>query len=172
MKKKLLALAAIAGISMLFMGCPHSTKTPASDPVIDNSGDDTPVEESKEKVFVENADGLDNCSVLVKYDELKAVADEHADAAFVIVVKNTSGAGRTGWGCGQIYTSLDPDDAYNTKDEVILDDYKPTGLANDGDTEELSFVLMSDVLAKVAEGGCVSFNLWNGIVAVKAYAKW
>ena len=49
MKKTLLALAAIAGISMLFMGCPHSTKTPASpvsDPVIDNSGDDTPVEES------------------------------------------------------------------------------------------------------------------------------
>ena len=43
MKKTLLALAAIAGISMLFMGCPHSTKTPAS-PVSDpGSGEDVTI---------------------------------------------------------------------------------------------------------------------------------
>ena len=62
-------------------------------------------------------------------------------------------------------------DAYGTKDKELISDYKPTGLANNNETEKIVLKL-SDVMAAIEEGGCVSYNLYNGIVVTKAYAKW
>ena len=141
-----------------------------SNPPGGGDGTENPSDQASEKVFVENAEGLENCSVLAKYDDLKAVYDEHQDATLVLVVKNTADASRTGWGCGSIFTSTDPNDAYNTQDVTLLDDYKPENL-DAGGTEEISCTLKS-VMGVIKEGGCVSYNLYNGIVAIKAYAKW
>ena len=168
MKKTLLVLSAILALSLAFVGCKKSTGSNEPDGS-DPKGNDTPV--VSEKVFSEKEAGLDNCSAVALYADLKEVADAHADAKVIILVKNTSGAGRTGWGCGPICTSTDPNDAYNTFDVKLIEDYKPKGLANDGDTEEIELAL-SDVMAAIKEGGCLSYNLYNGIVAIKVYAKW
>ena len=172
MKKTLLVLSAILALSLAFVGCKKSSgsnngEPDGSDPV--NGGNTTT--EVTEKVFAEKAEGFDNCSAIALYADLKEVSDAHPDATFIIVVKNTSGASRTGWGCGLIWTSKDPNDAYGTKDKELISDYKPTGLANNNETEKIVLKL-SDVMAAIEEGGCVSYNLYNGIVVTKAYAKW
>ncbi|MCH5293007.1 MAG: hypothetical protein J1E07_04680 [Treponema sp.] len=163
--KKVWMLALLAAGFAMVLGCSNGSSDSS------NNDDDPPAANVPgEKVFVENAEGLENCSVLAKYDDLKAVYDEHQDATLVLVVKNTADASRTGWGCGPIYTSTDPNDAYNTKDVTLLEDYKPENL-DAGGTEEIPCALKT-VMGVIKEGGCVSFNLYNGIVAIKAYAKW
>lgn len=94
MKKSLLALAVLAGISMLFMGCPKGTDTPAeptSDPAtnVEKPAEETPAGPTVVKTI--------ELKKFVKWSELGITADNAGEYLIKATYKLTD-ASKKGWG--------------------------------------------------------------------------
>lgn len=170
MKKLLVLVGILAAFS--FVACNKEAdpvNPPASDP-IENPTDtpdvpdtpDTPdVPDTPAEIVLFEGD-FSNYSVLTK----KTVLSENAGKTLALSIRNDSGAGRDGWGIGNIEFATDETNVYGSKTAAAIE-LKATTFADNICILEFP---VDDVLA-AADAEIVTANVYNDCVLVKAVIK-
>ena len=169
MKKLLVLVGILAAFS--FVACDKEAdpvNPPASDPIENPSEPDTPdvpdtpdEPETPAEIVLFEGD-FSNYSVLTT----KTVLSENAGKTLALSIRNDSGAGRDGWGIGNIEFATDENDAYGSKTAAAIE-LKATTFADNICILEFP---VDDVLA-AADAEIVTANVYNDCVLVKAVIK-
>ncbi|MBE6350665.1 MAG: hypothetical protein E7062_07985 [Spirochaetaceae bacterium] len=167
MKKLLVLVGILAAFSL--MGCPKDpVNPPASDPIENPSEPDTPdvpdtpdEPETPAEIVLFEGD-FSNYSVLTT----KTVLSENAGKTLALSIRNDSGAGRDGWGIGNIEFATDETNVYGSKTAAAIE-LKATTFADNICILEFP---VDDVLA-AADAEIVTANVYNDCVLVKAVIK-